>query len=199
MPAERLSMQKVREVLRLKYVRRAAVIGITWPILEELDDTALELKLLARAGYNPPRSKPLPECGHIHAELRRRGVTLALLWEESSRRLQLQPALRSLRRMAPPDHGDHAANPRSRRKAVRGPRRRYCASVRRAHRGGPCRSGDEATPVANFLDCCDLATLGRECRYVERPKPGAGRLGRGRPSVDPGRHCVPRMEDGQGK
>ena len=27
-------------------------------------------------------SKPLPEWGHIHAELRRRGVTLALLWEE---------------------------------------------------------------------------------------------------------------------
>ena len=105
MPAERLSMRKVREVLRLKYscgaserviarsvgigrtaiaeyVRRAAVIGITWPIPEELDDTALERKLFAPAGYNPPRSKPLPDWGHVHAELRRRGVTLALLWEE---------------------------------------------------------------------------------------------------------------------
>ena len=87
MPAERLSMRKVREVLRLKYacgaserviarsvgigrtavaeyIRRAAVIGITWPIPEELDDTALERKLFAAAGYNPPRSKPLPEWGH---------------------------------------------------------------------------------------------------------------------------------------
>lgn len=105
MPAERLPMRKIREVLRLKYacgvsdrviarsvgigrtaiaeyVRRAAVIGITWPIPEELDDTVLERKLFAAAGYNPPRSKPLPEWGHIHAELRRRGVTLALLWEE---------------------------------------------------------------------------------------------------------------------
>jgi len=27
--------------------------------------------------------KPLPDWGHVHAELRRRGVTLALLWEES--------------------------------------------------------------------------------------------------------------------
>jgi DNA-binding transcriptional regulator LsrR (DeoR family) len=59
--------RKIREVLRLKYacgasdrvisrsvgigrtaiaeyVRRAAVIGITWPIPEELDDTALERK-----------------------------------------------------------------------------------------------------------------------------------------------------------
>lgn len=65
-----------------EYVRRAAVIGITWPIPEELDDTVLERKLFAAAGYNPPRSKPLPEWGHIHAELRRHGVTLALLWEE---------------------------------------------------------------------------------------------------------------------
>src|SRR5271169_2152445 len=83
MPAERLSMRKVREVLRLRYacgaserviarsigvgrtaigeyIRRAAVIGITWPVPEDLDDTALERKLFAPAGYNPPRSKPLP-------------------------------------------------------------------------------------------------------------------------------------------
>src|SRR3981189_1807244 len=103
MPAERLSMRKVREVRRLKhawgarerviarsvgivrpaigeYIRRAAVIGITWPIPEELDDTALERKLFAPAGYNPPRSKPLPDWGHVHDELRRRGVTPALLW-----------------------------------------------------------------------------------------------------------------------
>ncbi len=58
------------------------MIGITWPVPEELDDAALERKLFAPAGYNPPRSKPLPEWGHIHNELRRRGVTLALLWEE---------------------------------------------------------------------------------------------------------------------
>jgi transposase len=105
MPAERLSMRKVREVLRLRYacgvsarviarslgigrtvageyIRRAAVIGITWPVPAELDDTALERKLFAPAGYNPPRSKPLPDWSRIHAELRRRGVTLALLWAE---------------------------------------------------------------------------------------------------------------------
>jgi transposase len=42
----------------------------------------LERKPFAPAGYNPPRSKPLPDFGHVHAELRRRGVTLVLLWEE---------------------------------------------------------------------------------------------------------------------
>lgn len=56
--------------------------GITRPIPEELDDTALERKLFAAAGYNPPRSKPLPDWRHVHAELRRRSVTLGLLWEE---------------------------------------------------------------------------------------------------------------------
>ena len=105
MPAARLSMRKVREVLRQRYacgaserviaqslgigrtavgeyIRRAAVIGITWPVPDELDDTALERRLFAPAGYNPPRSKPLPDWAHVHAELRRRGVTLALLWQD---------------------------------------------------------------------------------------------------------------------
>ena len=105
MPAERAPMRKVREVLRLRhalgvserqiaitmgvsratvgeYLRRAAVIGITWPVPDELDDTALERKLFAPAGYNPPQSKPLPDWAHVHAELRRRSVTLALLWQD---------------------------------------------------------------------------------------------------------------------
>jgi hypothetical protein len=80
-------MRKVREVLRQRYaceaserviaqslgigrtavgeyIRRAAVIGITWPVPDELDDAALERKLFAPAGYNPPRSKPLPDWAH---------------------------------------------------------------------------------------------------------------------------------------
>ena len=79
MPAERLAIRQVREVLRLKYacgaserviarsvriartaigknIRGAAVVGITWPLPEELDDAALECKLFALAGYNPSRS-----------------------------------------------------------------------------------------------------------------------------------------------
>src|SRR5258708_1189655 len=105
MPAERLSMRKVREVLRLKYacgasvrviarwvgigrtavgeyIRRAAVVGITWPIPDDLDDTTLERKLFAPAGYAPSQDRPLPDWPLVHGELRRRGVTLALLWQE---------------------------------------------------------------------------------------------------------------------
>ncbi len=105
MPAERLSMRKIREVLRLRhacgasmrtiarsvdvghstvaeYLRRTAVIGITWPVPAEIDDADLERRLFAPAGFNAPSTRPPPDWNHVHAELRRRGVTLLLLWEE---------------------------------------------------------------------------------------------------------------------
>jgi transposase len=103
MPTERLPMRKVREVLRLKhacgaserliaqslgigrttvgeYLRRAAVIGITWPV--ELDDSELERLLFTPPGFYEEPTRPQPDWSRIHGELRRRGVTLMLLWEE---------------------------------------------------------------------------------------------------------------------
>ena len=105
MPAERLSMRKVREVLRLKYacgasvrtiarsvgigrttvaeyLRRTAVIGITWPVPAEIDDAELERRLFTPAGFYKAPTRAMPDWNHVHAELRRRGVTLLLLWEE---------------------------------------------------------------------------------------------------------------------
>lgn len=105
MPAERLPMRKVREVLRLKYacgaserliaqsvgigrtsvaeyLRRAAVVGITWPVPSGLDDAALERRLFTPPGFYAAPTRPQPDWTRIHAELRRRGVTLMLLWEE---------------------------------------------------------------------------------------------------------------------
>ncbi len=106
MPAERLPMRQVREVLRLKhvcgqsghqiaamvgisrytvaeYLRRAGVVGITWPVPPELDDTALERKLFVPPGAVAAEpARPQPDWPRIHAELRRAGVTLLLLWEE---------------------------------------------------------------------------------------------------------------------
>ena len=106
MPAERLPMRQVREVLRLKhvcgqsghriaaaigisrytvaeYLRRAAVMGITWPVPPELDDTALERKLFTPPGAMAAETvRPQPNWVRIHAEMRRPGVTLLLLWEE---------------------------------------------------------------------------------------------------------------------
>ena len=104
MPAERLSMRKVREVLRLKhalgmsyrkiseatgvgktqaaeYVRRAQVAGIAWPVPEGVDDSELDRRLFP-VGEDSMRTRPAIDWPGIQTELKRRGVTLALLWQE---------------------------------------------------------------------------------------------------------------------
>jgi transposase len=104
MPTERLSMRKVREVLRLKhvvglsyreiseatgvgktavweYIRRAEVLGITWPIPEDLDDATFERRLFAYSGA-PAIERAAIDWVGVHEELKRRGVTLLLLWQE---------------------------------------------------------------------------------------------------------------------
>jgi transposase len=66
-----------------EYLRRAAVVGITWPVPSELDDTALERKLFTPPGAMATETaRPQPDWVPIHAEMRRAGVTLLLLWEE---------------------------------------------------------------------------------------------------------------------
>jgi transposase len=105
MPAERVSMRKIREVLRLthalgmsrrlvgeatgigktavgEYVRRAAVAGQGWPIPDEIDDAELERRLFPPPDAASSTSRTEPDWSYNHAELKRRGVTLALLWQE---------------------------------------------------------------------------------------------------------------------
>src|SRR5438132_10369326 len=100
MATERLSMRKVREVLRLKhavglsyreiseatgvgktaiweYIRRAEVIGITWPVPDEIDDAMLERRLFAYPG-GPVVEREAIDWAKLHEELKRRGVTLLL-------------------------------------------------------------------------------------------------------------------------
>lgn len=100
-------MRKTREVLRLaigaglelrkvgrslgishvtvsSYVARARAAGLSWPLPEFLDDTMLDRLL-----FPPPApagdTRPLPDFAYIHQELRRKGVTKILLWEEYKR------------------------------------------------------------------------------------------------------------------
>jgi transposase len=96
-------MRKVRDVLRLThtiglsrrqvgeatgvgkssvadYVRRAEAAGITWPIPDEIDDAELERRLFPTPDEAPKRAEP--EWPKIHRELKRRSVTLVLLWQE---------------------------------------------------------------------------------------------------------------------
>ena len=105
MPAERVSMRKIREALRLthamgmsrrlvgeatgigktavgEYVRRAAAAGLSWPLPDEIDDGELERRLFPPADTVSPAARIEPDWSYIHAELKRRGVTLALLWQE---------------------------------------------------------------------------------------------------------------------
>src|ERR1700680_3024593 len=105
MPAERLSMRKIRDVLRLthalgmsrrlvgeatgigktavgEYVRRAAVAGLGLPNTDEIDDAELERRLFPPPDAASSTSRTEPDWSYNHAELKRRGVTLALLWQE---------------------------------------------------------------------------------------------------------------------
>jgi transposase len=98
-------MRKIREVLRLthalgmsrrlvgeatgigktavgEYVRRAALAGQSWPIPDEIDDAELERRLFPPPEARSSTSRTEPDWSYNHAELKRRGVTLALLWQE---------------------------------------------------------------------------------------------------------------------
>ena len=55
--------------------------GLSWPVPESVDDAGLERRLFPA----PPPSRaerPLPDWSEVHRELRRKSVTLALLWQE---------------------------------------------------------------------------------------------------------------------
>jgi transposase len=107
MPAERVSMRRVREILRLKYacgasdraiavaigvarstvrlcLDRVAAAGLNWPLPVTLSEPGLEALLFTPVGGSRPgiRHRAEPDWTAIHHELRRPGVTLLLLWEE---------------------------------------------------------------------------------------------------------------------
>ena len=105
MSQERLSMRKVLEVLRLKwecglsnraisrscgiaastvsdYVQRAAAAGLTWPVSGELDEDQVFRLLFPSPARVTGRAIPVPDWTQVHTELRRKGVTLRLLWLE---------------------------------------------------------------------------------------------------------------------
>ncbi len=107
MARRRLSMRKVGEVLRLRhelglglrqiarslglshsrvagYLGRAEAAGVPWPLPEDLGDAELEARLFPGSEAQG-RRRPEPDRGRVHRELRRKGVTLQLLWLEYKR------------------------------------------------------------------------------------------------------------------
>jgi len=103
-PRPRVAMRKIRDVLRLTFseglsrrqvglsldvpfttvgdhVARAIAAGLSWPLPDDLDDRDLEELLFPPvAPSTVPR--PPPDWGYVHRELKRKGVTLQLLWLE---------------------------------------------------------------------------------------------------------------------
>lgn len=97
-------MRKIHEVLRLHfghgrskreiarivnaspttvsdYPARAKVAGLPYPLPPDLDDAALERRLLPPSEPSSVK-RPAPSWATVHNELRRNGVTLELLWQE---------------------------------------------------------------------------------------------------------------------
>ena len=66
-------------------IHRAEAAGLGWPLAPEVDDLALERLLYPGVQGRPRAARPEPDWAVIDAELRRKGVTLELLWIEHKR------------------------------------------------------------------------------------------------------------------
>ena len=117
MPAERLVMCKVREILRLKFgaglahkaiarslgiaastvrltLQRAVEAGFTWPLADELTDAVLEQRLYGAAGTKQGhRRRPEPNWAMVHRELKRKHVTLSGSRTATGTAVMLRPDL----------------------------------------------------------------------------------------------------------
>jgi transposase len=61
-------------------VQRALQQGLGWPLPAELDEAGLEALMYRKPA--PPARYAQPDYAVVHQELKRKGVTLQLLWEE---------------------------------------------------------------------------------------------------------------------
>ena len=105
MSRRRIAMRRIREILRLRYelnlgqcdiafrlgmssstvhdhILRASVAGITWPIQEDMDDEQLDALLFRKQGKAVSNGRVVPDWHVVNKELKRKSVTLKLLWIE---------------------------------------------------------------------------------------------------------------------
>ena len=64
------------------YLIRAQRANVTWTTAQQMDEDVLERKLFPPVEPTEAPKKMLPDWNYIHKELRRKGVTRQLLWEE---------------------------------------------------------------------------------------------------------------------
>ncbi len=100
-----ISMRTIRELLRLalnnelstrnigrslrvshptvkKYIQAIKTAGLDWVSIEKMDDDALKSIVKGSRGRRIDINRPLPDYKYVHQELRKKGVTLYLLWQE---------------------------------------------------------------------------------------------------------------------
>ena len=106
MPAERTTMRQVREILRLKFSKEMPVreiarhvgiapstvratlerfsgCGLAWPLSADLTDDRLEALLFKASGSKRGHRRQIePDWEVIQRELKRKHVTLSIVWEE---------------------------------------------------------------------------------------------------------------------
>ena len=105
MSQERLSVRKISETLRLKwvcglsnraigrscqishstvseYLKRAEAAGLKWPLPEGLDEDSLYSRLFPEKVADKQAVRVLPDWEKVRKELKKRNVTLRLLWTE---------------------------------------------------------------------------------------------------------------------
>lgn len=109
MPAKRITMRQIKEVLRLrlhaglsirqiscstkvsvgaiqKLLARAKEHELTWPLPDDLNEVRLAALLYPGADTTVSSRYPLPDWTQVHQELKHKGVTKRLLWEEYTAR-----------------------------------------------------------------------------------------------------------------
>ena len=98
-------MRKIKEILRLRYeagrsirqISSSAGISVgsiqkllgkstqaqlSWPLPEEMGDAALSHLLYPGSCVDVRGELPLPDSNQIHHKLKRKDITMQLLWEE---------------------------------------------------------------------------------------------------------------------
>ncbi len=148
-----MSLEAIARALNLskgvvaKYLRLAGLAGLGWPLPEDLDDVALEKRL-----YQQPSARVAtfaePDYAQIHQELKRKGVTLLLLWEE----YQASQGDRAFQYTAFCTHYH----------AWRGMLKR---SMRQIHRAGEKLFADYAGPTMAIIDA-DSGEVGQASIFV---------------------------------
>jgi len=105
MPAQRITVRKIREILRLhfesglsirqisastkastgaihKLLKQARELNLSWPLPADLDDAQLVIKFYPKATATNSAHLAIPDWTEVHQELKRKAMTKRLLWEE---------------------------------------------------------------------------------------------------------------------